>query len=267
MAYNTITYENDDIIARITLNRPDVRNAMNPEMVDELRDVFSLLAKPGSNRAIVLSGNGSAFCAGADLNWLTGTVGKSFEQNYDEGKRLAQLLYEIHEHPLPVIAKVNGAAIGGGAGLVLASDIAVAGMNVRFGLSEVAYGIVPAAIVPFLIGKAGETFAREKLITGERVDAEEAEAAGIVNYAVPAGELDERINAIIDKILKNGPRSLKLVKRLINFSRKSSKDETVEYVAEMIADFRSGDECLEGVSAFLAKRTPSWALDIGKEEL
>ncbi len=258
MNYQTIRIEYFESVAFITLNRPEVRNALNNVVVSELIDAFTLLNSSADIRCIVLTGEGKSFCSGADLNWLGEVADFTYQQNYDESQKLVELLYLIHDHSKPVIAKVNGAAVGGGVGLMLVSDIIIADETAMFGLSEVSIGIVPAAIVPFVLARIGETKARELLITGERISAVEAVEMGLINYAVNRDKLDDEVQNKLNYILQNGPNAVKTVKEMINVLRVADRNQSVDYISNVIAKLRTGEEGREGMKAFLEKRVPSW---------
>lgn len=256
MHYKTIKYEEFNLWAKITLNRPEVRNAINSEMVNELYELFSKLSENDNIRAIMITGAGNSFCAGADMNWLKSIADYSYDENYLESLNLVNLLYSIHNHPKPIIAKVNGSAVGGGVGLMLVSDIIIASENSKFGLSEVAIGIVPVAIAPFVMTRIGETKAREYFLTGERLDAKSAEQIGLINYSVPDNLIDDFAMKKINIILNNGPEAITNIKKLVN--RINKKDYDKDYLAQLIAQLRISEEGQEGMHAFLEKREPNW---------
>ncbi|MER3328032.1 MAG: enoyl-CoA hydratase/isomerase family protein, partial [Candidatus Kapaibacterium sp.] len=214
--YKTILYSEVVNIATITLNRPNKKNAMNDVMINELIDIFEQLELNDDIRVITITGEGDTFCSGADLKWLSEVKDFSYKQNYNESLKLVKLLKLIHEHYKPVICKVNGPAVGGGVGLMLASDIVIASENSFFGLSEVAIGIIPAAIIPFLMSRMSEAKAREYLITGHRIDAVEAERLNLINYSVHPNELDEFTHQIVKKIKNNGMIAVSKVKEMVN---------------------------------------------------
>ena len=261
MNFSTINLKIIDSAAYVTINRPEVRNALNGTVVEELLTVFTELNHNNDIRCIILSGEGKSFCSGADLKWLGEVAGFTYQQNYEESHRLVELLYLIHDHSKPVIARVNGSAVGGGVGLMLVSDIIIADEDAVFGLSEVAIGIVPAAIVPFVLARIGETKARELLITGERVSAGEAMKMGLINFAVNRDKLDEEVNIKLKYILNNGPNAVKTVKEMINVLRSAGREESVGYISNVIAKLRTGDEGREGMKSFLEKRAPSWRIN------
>jgi methylglutaconyl-CoA hydratase len=256
MKFKTIIFEKIGGVATITLNRPSVRNAINNEMVQELTNVFTELEDDGDTRVILITGKGKSFCAGADLNWLKSIADFTFNENYYESLDLVNLLYLIHDHPKPIVSKINGSAVGGGVGLMLVSDIIIASEDAKFGLSEVAIGIVPVAIAPFVMRRIGETKAREYFLTGERINAKTAYEIGLINYAVNNQDLDEFAANKVETILKNGPSALTNVKDLMNRINKGSYDK--DYLAQLIAQLRTSKEGQEGMHAFLEKRKPNW---------
>ncbi|PKL81290.1 MAG: enoyl-CoA hydratase [Ignavibacteriae bacterium HGW-Ignavibacteriae-4] len=257
--YKTILYSEVANIATITLNRPKKKNAMNDVMINELIDVFEQLELNDDIRVITITGEGDTFCSGADLNWLSEVKDFSYKQNYNESLKLVKLLKLVHEHYKPVICKVNGPAVGGGVGLMLASDIVIASEDSFFGLSEVAIGIIPAAIIPFLMSRMSESKAREYLITGHRLDAKEAERLNLINYYVKNNEIDEFTDQIVKRIKNNGMIAVSKVKEMVNtFSATKLDDDNMEYIANIIAKLRTSEEGQEGISAFLEKRKPNW---------
>ncbi len=245
-------------IARIALNRPEVRNAFNGELINDLFEAFEYFKENDETRVIILTGAGKTFCAGADLNWMKSVVDYSYEQNYQESVQLANLIYFIYSYPKPVIARLNGAAIGGGVGLMSACDIIIAADNAKFGLSEVRLGLVPSAISPYVIRRIGEAKAKEFFITGERITAIEAEKIDLVNKIVPLNKLDETVNEKAENILKNGPKAVRAAKELILKISESEIREVQDYTAKLIAELRTSEEGQEGMNAFLEKRKPKW---------
>ncbi|MFC2129964.1 enoyl-CoA hydratase/isomerase family protein [Bacteroidota bacterium] len=258
--YRTIIVDFQDRIAKVTLNRPEVHNAFNSDLINDLYDAFDKLKDEEDLRVIIITGNGKSFCAGADLNWMKSVVNYSYEQNLEESLKLAKLMYLIFTHPKPVIARINGSAIGGGVGLMSVCDILIAEENAMFGLSEVRLGLVPAAISPFVMSRIGESWARELFITGERITAKRACELKLVNYAVPADELDRIVDDKVQLILNNGPEAVRVVKEMIfNVGHKIDISEVHNYTAELIAKLRMSEEAQEGMNAFLKKRKPKWA--------
>lgn len=259
MSYKTIKYSESNKIANITLSRPEVRNAINSEMIAELTDIFEQIELNDDIRVIVLTGEGNTFCSGADLNWLREVKDYTYKENYTQSLELVKLLKIIHNHYKPVICKVNGSAVGGGVGLLLASDIVIANSNASFGLSEVAIGVVPAAIVPFLMSRISEVKAREYLITGKRLDSQTAKELGLINYLAQANELNSLTDEITNTICNNGRIAVSKVKEMINkFSSVDLSEKNIEYISNIIAKLRTSEEGQEGISAFLEKRKPNW---------
>lgn len=257
-SYNTIKWEIHRDIATITLNRPEVHNAFNSELIYELYDCFSKLKNNSELRVIILTAVGKSFCAGADLNWMKSVVNYSYEQNLEESKKLADLMFLIFTYSIPVIARINGSAIGGGVGLMSVCDILIAEENSKFGLSEVRLGLVPAVISPYVISRIGLAKARELFITGERITAEEARRIGLVNYVVNNENLDNLVNEKAKWIAQSGPEAVKTAKQMILKPLIAQLKELNEYNAQLIANLRLSEEGQEGMNAFLEKRNPRW---------
>ncbi|MCP4230904.1 MAG: enoyl-CoA hydratase/isomerase family protein [bacterium] len=259
MKYETIKVATDDKIARVTLDRPDVHNAFNLQMLLDLIDAFGKLGDDDGVRVVVLTGEGKSFCAGADLKWMSEIINYSFEQNLEESNTVANLMEAIFLCPKPTIARVNGAAIGGGTGLVAACDIAVAAQSAKLSLSEVKLGLVPACISPYVIRRVGESRARELFLSGERLTGERAAEFGLVNYAVPDDELDAKVDDLIGKLLTSGPEAIATCKELLQRVPGAPIPEIKGYTAECIARMRISEEGQEGMAAFFEKRKPDWA--------
>jgi methylglutaconyl-CoA hydratase len=257
--YETITFDAQGPAIWVTLNRDDVRNAFNGQMLADLLDAFAAAPKVPGGRVVVLTGVGSAFCAGADLNWMRAVRDFTYEQNLEESNQVAAVMRRIYDCPLPTIARVNGPAIGGGAGLVACCDLAVAAEGARFSLSEVKLGLIPSCISPYVIRKIGEGNARELFLTGERVSAEKARAIGLVNEVTKEGELDVVVARWVNQLVTSGPVAIAKCKELIRNVPRMGLDEAGPYTAEMIAKMRVSDEGQEGMAAFLEKRKPGWA--------
>jgi methylglutaconyl-CoA hydratase len=259
--YKNISLTVTDGIAAVTLNRPDIKNAFNDDMIQELIQCYKKLGTSDSVRVVTLTGEGTAFCAGADLHWMGKMVDYSFEENLDDAREVSRLMETIFDCPKPTIALVNGPAIGGGTGLAAANDIVIASDKALFSLSEVKLGIVPACISPYVIRRMGEKNAREYFITGDRIDAALAEKTGLANYSVDSGDLQSKANEIIRKILSSGPNAITVCKELLNKVPTMELKEAGEYTARVIAEIRITDEAQEGIRAFLNKRKPSWRAD------
>jgi methylglutaconyl-CoA hydratase len=257
--YSTIIAEHAGKVARITLNRPEVRNAFTATMIRELREAVRTAASDPAVRVVVLSGTGLSFCAGADLNWMREIISASYEQNYAESLALADFLEELDTLPKPTVARVNGPAVGGGTGFIAACDIAVASSAATFGLSEVKIGLVPAVISPYVVQRIGESQARRYFLTGERFDARRAEEIGLVHMVVDPDDLEARLKEVLDGLLSSGPEALAKAKELLRRIPRLSPAEARTFGAEMIAALRVSAEGQEGMAAFLERRKPKWA--------
>jgi methylglutaconyl-CoA hydratase len=257
-SYRTVEVGLDDRVATVALNRPDVRNAFNEVMIEELIQVLSKIEKDGSVRVVVLTGKGTSFCAGADLNWMKKMKDFTVEENYRDAMRLADLMYLLYSLPKPTIARVNGPSIGGSNGLVAACDIVIASHRAEFSLSEVKIGLVPACIGPYLVKRIGEAACRDLFLTGERISADQARTLGLANDVVTHGNLDARVGEKVSNLLTSGPHALAVSKQLISKVSEMSLSEAREYTARVIAELRCGDEAQEGMTAFLEKRKPRW---------
>jgi methylglutaconyl-CoA hydratase len=256
--FDTIKYLVVTGAARVTLNRPDVHNAFNDTMIKELRTVFDDIAGRADIRVVILTGEGRSFCAGADLNWMRRVMDYSYDENYKESIDLAEMLYAC---PKPTIARVNGAAIGGGTGLVAVCDIAIASAEAKFSFSEVKLGLIPACISPYVMRKCGEGRCREFFLTGERLSADKAHTAGLVNIVVAPEEIDDHVDTIVQNLLSSGPDAVNMCKVLLRNVAEMPFEEAKKYTAEVIAKLRCSDEGQEGMTAFLEKRRPEWAKD------
>ena len=245
-------------VAHVWLNRPETRNAFDGLMVTELRRVLFDLRNEDSVRVIVLGGRGPSFCAGADIDWMRAMSGFSRDENLREAQALADLFFTVYESPKPIVARVHGAALGGGAGLVAACDIPVAAEGTLFGFTEVRLGIVPAVISPYVIGKIGESAARELFLTGERFEARKAAEIGLVRWTVPEVELDQAVDRRVQELLQAGPRAVAEAKALIREVAYRRVEDIQRYTVERIADLRVSKEGQEGLRAFIEKRKPQW---------
>src|SRR5437870_9032122 len=246
-------------VARVTLDRPDTHNAFNDELIPLVTDAFKELGSRNDVRVIVLGGNGKSFCAGADLNWMKRMVQYSHEENLEDARRLAGMYLAIAKCPKPVIARVHGAALGGGAGLVAACDIGVAVESVQFGFTEVKLGIIPAIIAPFVIARVGPGRAREFFITGERFLAPVALNIGLIQHvAAHEQALDGLIESKISQILTSAPAAIAAAKELIFGVAARTLESSLEFAADAIAQARTGHEGQAGMQAFLDRQKPPW---------
>ena len=245
-------------VGLIWLNRPDLRNAFNDDMIAELTAALKTLEADTAVRAVVLAGTGPAFCAGADLNWMKRMSGYSFAQNHADATGMASMLNTLYMLKKPTIARVHGAAFAGGVGLIAACDIAVAAYEAEFCLSEAKLGLIPATIGPYVIRAMGERASRRYFLSAERFTAAEAYRIGLVSDITPLAELDERINALLEQLLLCGPNAQALSKDLIHAVAGSAINAgMISDTASRIATARASAEGREGVAAFLEKRKPA----------
>jgi methylglutaconyl-CoA hydratase len=252
----TVTHENS--VATVTLDRPETRNALSGELIARLRECFAALATDESVRVVVLTGAGTAFSAGADIAWMQAAAEFTADDNERDARKLAETFATIDRCPKPVVARVNGAAFGGGVGLVACCDVAVAVEGARFAFSEVRLGIAPATVGPFVVRKIGASQARALFLTGERFDAARAKEIGLVHTIVPADELDAMVARQTDMLLQGGPHALAAAKELVQELPGMAEGEQRTYTAALIAHLRTSPEGQEGLRAFLEKRPASW---------
>ncbi|WP_047866207.1 enoyl-CoA hydratase-related protein [Rubrobacter aplysinae] len=246
-------------VATVTLDRPDVRNALSAGLIEELTRCMGEMSELEDVRVVVLTGRGESFCAGADIGYMRQTAGFSYEENLGDARRLAALFETIAACPKPVVACVMGAAIGGGVGLVAAADVGVAEEGCVFAFSEVRLGITPATIAPFVLRKIGHSHARSLFLTGERFGAERAREIGLVHEVAPGEELDELVRKKAGQLVSGGPEALASTKRLLGELEEAGPQEAAGITAARIAELRTGEEGQEGLTAFLEKRKPRWS--------
>jgi methylglutaconyl-CoA hydratase len=257
-SFETVRLDIDAGVARVTMNRPDIRNAFNEVMISELRQAFAAINADESVRVVVLTGEGKSFCAGADLHWMRKVVSYTYEQNYEDSLSLANLMREVYDCPRPVVGRINGAAIGGGTGLVAVCDIPVAADTAVFSFSEVKIGLVPACISPYVLKRVGERYGREYFLTGERLTADKALRCGLVNRVVTSDDLDAAVDEVVGNLLTSGPDALATCKRMVRMVGDMDLDAAGPATAEMIARLRMSEEGQEGMAAFLERRKPAW---------
>jgi methylglutaconyl-CoA hydratase len=246
-------------VARVYLDRTDVRNAFNDAVIAELTEAFRTLGADAGLRAIVLGGHGKAFCAGADLGWMRAMAGYSWDENRADAARLAEMLWTIWSCPLPVVGRVHGDCYAGGVGLAAVCDVLVAAEGVHFCLSEARLGLLPATIGPYVVRALGEQAARRYFVTAERFTAARAHALGFVHELVAPEALDARVDEVIAALLANGPAAVKACKRLVHDVAGRPIDAALrDDTARRIADIRASAEGREGVASFLDKREPAW---------
>jgi methylglutaconyl-CoA hydratase len=249
---------NQDNVAFLNLDRPDLHNAFNDELIEKLIAELKNLEKK-SVRLLVLTGNGKSFCAGADLNWMKKMKDYSMEENIQDSQKLCELFTVLNHFKAPVIGKINGAALGGGAGLVACCDYALAVDSAVFGFTEVRLGLIPAVISPFVIAKIGESNARAYFLSGQRFSAETALKMGLVHSVVTEDKLDLFLDALIKEFLMAAPFASQHAKELVyQVVRKPTLEAARDYTCERIAVLRKSEEGQEGMSSLLEKRKPLW---------
>ncbi len=242
---------------RVTLDRPDVKNAFNDVVIKELREVFGNL--PQEARVVVLTGGGNVFCAGADVNWMKKSKTYTEEQNRADAAAMSAMFRAIDECPRPVIGRINGVALGGGTGLTAVCDIVVAVDSAQFGFTEVRLGIVPAVISAYVLPKIGPAMARRYFITGERFGVDVACRLGLVHEVAKADELDAKVDTMVGEVLACGPDAVSIAKKLVRDELPMTRDQAVDYTVKTIAKVRVTPEAQEGLGAFLEKRKANWS--------
>ncbi|HSK94788.1 MAG TPA: enoyl-CoA hydratase-related protein [Candidatus Angelobacter sp.] len=253
--------ERDGPFARVTLARPEVRNAFDAELIAALRDAFEGIAteSPHALRGIVVAGDGPTFSAGADVAWMRAAIGLTVDDNERDARAMQSMFETIEACPVPVIARVHGAALGGGMGLCAVADVVVATADATFGFTETKLGIVPAVISTFVLPKIGESHARALFATGQRFDAERARHIGLVHEVVPdEAALDERITGLLDELRTAGPTAIREAKALARAPRVLGAAEAHARTPRSIATQRTGTEGQEGLRAFVERRAPDW---------
>jgi methylglutaconyl-CoA hydratase len=245
-------------VVRVTLNRPDVRNAFDEELIAELTRWATSVEPGGEARVAVLAGAGRSFCAGADLTWMSKMVAYSHEENVRDARAMATMFEALDQLPIPLIGRIHGAALGGGAGLAAVCDIVVAAEDTIFGFTEVKLGILPAVISPFVIAKVGVSAARELFLTGGRFSAARAREIGLVHTLGAEDDLERMIARYVNELQTAGPNAVAAAKRLIAEVSRSDRTGATEYSIDAIAVQRVSAEGQEGMRAFLGKRKPSW---------
>jgi methylglutaconyl-CoA hydratase len=249
----------DTSVVRVRLNRPDVRNALDTDTIASLAEVFHGMRERTDVRAVVLEAAGAIFCGGADIKYMRSALDLTQEQNYKDALRLSDMFATIDACPAPIVARVQGAALGGGAGLIAACDIVVAEEDALFGFTEAKLGIVPAVISPFVVRKIGAGHARALFPTAERFSAERAQRIGLVHEVVPPGQLDATVESKLTELLTSGPVATRLAKLIARTVGSMGPQEARQWTAERIAAQRVSAEGQEGLRAFLDKRRPSWS--------
>src|SRR5438105_5758084 len=258
MNFKTLLLANESGLALITLNRPDKRNAISFDLVEELLRALDEIEKADAQGPII-TGAGKAFCAGLDLDDLKALVGKSHEENVKDSAFMARLFRRIYEFTLPTIAAVNGAAIAGGTGIATMCDFTLAAPNAKFGYTEVRIGFVPAIVSSMLVWQVGHKIARDLLLSGRTFDADDAHRFGLVNEVVEPERLMQRANELANELMQNSPSSVQATKKLINGFISQQLDQQLAQAIEDNARIRSTEDFREGITSFLEKRKPKWS--------
>lgn len=258
-AFTTIEITQRNGIGIVVLNRPDMHNAFNEVLIAELTRALDALGRDDGVRAVILTGSGKSFCAGADLNWMKKMAGYSRAQNVADAEALAEMLRVLNDLPKPTVARVNGNAFGGGVGLIACCDIAIGAVEASFALSEAKLGLVPATISPYVVEAIGARAARRYFLTAERFEAAEAYRLGLLHDIVPLPELDGRVNEMLGPLLVAGPQAQRECKALIRAVAHRPVDaKVIAGTVKRIAGVRASPEGKEGVAAFLEKREAAW---------
>ncbi|MDG6220064.1 MAG: enoyl-CoA hydratase/isomerase family protein [Candidatus Thermoplasmatota archaeon] len=257
--HDNILVEKNMGVATVTLNRPDVHNAFNDQVIEELHQCFKNLGEDGEVWAIILTGEGKSFCAGADLNWMKSMVNYSKEQNIHDSQKMADMFEAIYRCPKPVLGKINGSAFGGGLGLLAVCDYVISVPDALFAFSEVKLGIAPAVISPYILKKVAPGKARYLFISGERFGPEAAMFYGLVDDVAEPGAMDEKIQKKLKLLSSSGPVAVGKNKELVSKVEDMDWAEARKYTMELIAEMRTSPEGQEGIGAFLEKRKPEWS--------
>ena len=257
--YHSLTIEHQGPVATIWMNRPDLHNAFDETLITELTAACMELEADTEVRVVILAGRGKSFSAGADLNWMKRAANNALEDNLNDARALALMLRTLADMQKPTIARIQGAALGGGMGLAAACDIAIASSKAVFATSEVKFGIIPSAISPYVLRAIGARQATRYFQTAERIDAARALAIGLIHECVAPEALDSKVTEIVSALLQGGPRAQAAAKTLIQaVSHQPVSDQLMEDTAQRIAQLRATPEAREGIAAFLEKRQPSW---------
>ena len=257
--YETLRIELDARgVATVILNRPDKHNALNAALISELADAAAALAEDGAVRIVVLTGEGRSFCAGGDFNWFASNVQKSRAERVEQSATLARLLRRLDTLPKPLIGRINGAAYGGGVGLISVCDYAIGAEGATFGLTEVRLGLLPANISPYVVARIGAAASRETMLSGALFDTARAERIGLLTEVVAPDALDEAVERVVYAHLQAAPRAVADTKRLIAFVAGHGLGDSMIYTADRLADAWETEEGIEGINSFLNKGTPSW---------
>lgn len=258
MKYDTIEVSKKNDIVFISLNRPDVHNAMNESLMTELTNSFIKFSSDRTVRVIVLTGKGKSFCAGADLNWMKSMVHYSKEENIKDSKLLLNLYETIYQCPKPVIGRINGHAFGGGLGLIAVCDITITIPDLKFAFSEANLGIIPSVISTYVAQRINQAAIRRLFITAERFDSSVAYDIGLIDFIVPPNELDLKVKYYIEQVKSSGPIAISEIKNLIKKYRELNIEDYKDFTVKKISELRISEEGQEGINAFLNKTKPKW---------
>lgn len=257
--FETITLDVDARgVARLTLNRPDARNAMSQQMIRELRTAAAQIIADNAVRVVVLTGSGDVFCAGGDLKGMQQQAARSRQERIADATELAETLAELDALPKPVVGRINGSAFGGGLGLISICDTAIGVSTARFQLTEVRLGLMPATISPYVVARIGVANARRVMVNATEMDAVVAVRYGLLTESVATGDLDAAVERVVSLCLKCAPEAVAACKRLIQFVSTHDTPANIAYTAQGLADRWESEELREGIAAFLAKRKPAW---------
>ena len=258
MSYQFLTTRRDGVVEYLTLNRPEVRNAFNEHVIDELTRWAETTAQDRAVRCVVLAGAGSLFCAGADVTWMSKMVSYTQDENRRDAQAMARMFSALDTLPFPLVGRIHGAALGGGVGLAAVCDIAVCDDDAVFGFTEVKLGILPAVISPYALAKIGRSAARELFLTGMRFGARRAKEVGLVHAVVPLPQLDAKVDEYVKEVLSAGPEGIAAAKVLIPQVWSRLSQDAMGITADAIAERRVSPEGQEGLKAFLEKRKAAW---------
>lgn len=253
-----ITHVDERGVAEVILNRPDIHNAFNDQLIEELIHVFQEHEKDENVRLVILTGKGKSFCAGADLNWMSSMISYSEQENVNDSLRLAKMFEVINNFKKPIVGKINGHALGGGVGLVAVCDYAITHDKAKFGFTEVRLGLIPAVISPYCINKIGESNARAWFLSGERFDGAKGMHMSLIHEVTTLENFEQRVSEVVDSHLNAGPEAAISAKVLIQNVMKLPKKDITEYTCHEIAKKRVSSEGQEGMKALLNKSKPNW---------
>ena len=259
MKYETIMVTRKKDVFTVTLNRPEVHNAMNEKLMKELTSCFKELSQDNNTRIIILTGNGKSFCAGADLNWMKSMAKYSKKENIHDSRLLLDLYERIYTCPKLVIGRINGHAFGGGLGLIAVCDITIAVPDLKFAFSEVKLGIIPSVISTYVVRRIGLSNMRRLFITGERFNSEYAKEVGLIDYVVPEDEFDEKVQKYVELLRSSGQEAIAEVKKLVDSCEIMDREQYKEHTIKKIAELRISEEGQDGINAFLEKRKSKWS--------